>query len=102
MLATVCAEGLGVVEFEEGHVDAGLARIEESLVARQAIGGDDLLKVGLAEYSTTPTASCAGPSGCSATRPASPTSPPARPGPGSPACEVVPPWPVATRFAPPR
>ena len=50
MLATVCAEGLGVVEFEEGHVDAGLARIEESLVARQAIGGDDLLKVGLAEY----------------------------------------------------
>lgn len=50
MLATVCAEGLGTVECDEGDFDAGLARYEASMAARYSRGGDELLKAGMGEF----------------------------------------------------
>ena len=48
--ATACAEGLGFIEFDSGEFDAGLARVETALAARQAFGGDEAVKAALPQY----------------------------------------------------
>jgi len=49
-LATICAEGIGSIECEAGHYEAGLARYEAALEARRTMGGDELYKLGLPTY----------------------------------------------------
>lgn len=49
-LATICREGLGVVEFEAGERDAGLRHVEESLAARRASRGPDHEAMMLPQY----------------------------------------------------